>query len=147
MRTLYFEDYEPGWTSSGGAYEVTEAEILEFGGRFDSRPFHVDKAAAEASHFGGLIAPGCLVFCIRSRLGLEQDSVPQLLAGLGVEEMALENPVRPGDVLKLRQDFVDARPSGSKPDRGIVRVKSTVTNQHGEPVMTMIAKLLVARRG
>ena len=146
MRTIYFEDYRPGWFSTGGAYEVTEAEVLEFGERFDSRPYHVDRAAAEASHFGGLVAPGCLVFCIRSRLGLEQDQVPALIAGLGTDEMALLEPVRPGDVLTLRQDFVDARPSASKPDRGIVTIRSTVTNQRGEAVMTMIAKLLVERR-
>ncbi len=147
MRTLYFEDYVPGWSSSGGAYAVTEAEVLEFGERFDSRPFHTDKAAAEASHFGGLVAPGCLVFSIRSRLGLDQDSVPQLIAGLGVEEMALPNPARPGDVLTMRQEFVEARPSASKPDRGVVRVRSVVENQRGEPVLTLVAKLLVARRG
>ncbi len=146
MRTIYFEDYGPGWSSTGGAYRVTEAEVLEFGARFDHRPFHTDRAAAEATHFGGLIAPGCLVFCIRTRLGLEQDSVPDLIAGLGTDEMSLLEPVRPGDVLSLRQDFVDARPSRSKTDRGLVRVRSTVTNQRGEPVMTMVAKLLVRRR-
>jgi acyl dehydratase len=146
VRTLYFEDYLPGWSSSGGAYEVTQDEVIEFGRRFDPRPFHVDAAAAEASHFGGLVAPGCLVFCIRSRLALEQDGVPALIAGLGTEEMDLPNPVRPNDVLTMRQALVDARPSASRPDRGIVRVRSTVENHRGEPVLTMVAKLLVARR-
>jgi len=146
LSVLYFEDYTPGWRSAGGNYTVTEAEILEFGERFDPRPFHVDREAAQASHFGGLVAPGCLTFSIRTRLALQQDAIPELIAGLGVEEMELPTPVRAGDVLSLRQEFVDSRPSASKPDRGIVRIRSVVENQRGEPVLTTIAKILVARR-
>lgn len=146
MRTLYLEDYEPGWCSSGGAYRVTEEEVREMGARFDPRPFHTDPEAARRSHFGGLVASGCHVFCIRSRLVHEQEAGPALIAGLGVEEMDLPNPVRPGDELTLSQVCLDARPSRSRPDRGIVRLRSTLSNQRGEPVLTMVAKFLVARR-
>lgn len=147
MRKLYLEDYTPGWRSSGGTYRVTEEEVREMGERFDPRPFHTDPEAARRSHFGGLVASGCHVFCIRSRLVHELEAGPVLIAGLGVEEMDLPNPVRPGDELSLSQECLEARPSRSRPDRGIVRLRNTISNQHGEPVLTMVAKILVARRG
>ncbi len=146
MRTLYFEDYTPGWSSSGGLYRVTEQELLEMGERFDPRPFHTDPEAARESHFGGLIASGCHVFCIRSRLVHDQAEGPALLAGLGLEVLDLPNPVRPGDELSLSQECVEARPSRSRPDRGIVKIRNTISNQRGEPVLTLVAKLLVSRR-
>jgi acyl dehydratase len=52
---LYFEDYAVGFEMKGGAYEVTEEEILEFGRRFDKQPIHNDPEAAARSHFGGLV--------------------------------------------------------------------------------------------
>ncbi|MBW1885960.1 MAG: MaoC family dehydratase N-terminal domain-containing protein [Deltaproteobacteria bacterium] len=146
MRTLYFEDYTPEWSASGGAYLVTEQELLEMGERFDPRPFHTDPEAARESHFGGLIASGAHVFCIRTRLVHELQDGPALLAGLGLEEMDLPNPVRPGDELSLSQVCIEARPSRSRPDRGIVKLRNTLSNQRGEPVLTMVTKMLVARR-
>ena len=133
MRTLYLEDYAPGWSASGGSYEVTEEEILEMGQRFDPRSFHTDPRAARRSHFGGLVASGCHLFCIRSRLVHDQESGPALVAGLGLEAMDLPHPVRPGDRLSLRQECLEARRSRSRPDRGIVRLRSVVENQRGEP--------------
>ena len=146
MRTLYFEDYTPEWSASGGAYLVTEQELLEMGERFDPRPFHTDPEAARESHFGGLIASGAHIFCIRTRLVHELQEGPALLAGLGLEEMDLPNPVRPGDELSLNQVCIEARPSRSRPDRGIVTLRNTLSNQRGEPVLTMVAKMLVERR-
>ena len=89
MTELYFEDLQPGFQAVSGRYQVTEAEILEFGQRFDPRPFHTDPVAARLSVFGGLVAPGCLVFAIRSAL---VNSLVQRLAyqaGLGLEHMDL----------------------------------------------------------
>jgi len=146
MAELCFEDIEVGSTSSVGEYAVTEAEILEFGRRFDPRPFHSDPAAAAASVFGGLVASGCHVFCIRSWLSSRLDPRPSLVAGLGLEAMDLPTPVRPGDRLSLRVEVLDKRRSSSRPDLGIVRMRNTLVNQRGEPVMTLVAKLLVSCR-
>jgi acyl dehydratase len=147
MADLCFEDIEVGGTNSVGEYAVTEEEILEFGRRFDPRPFHSDPEAAKTSAFGGLVASGCHVFCIRSWLSSRLDPKPALVAGLGLENMDLPTPVRPGDRLSLRVEFLDKRRSSSRPDRGVVRMRNTLVNQRGEPVMTLVAKLLVACRG
>ena len=144
--SLYFEDYELGWESSGGDYLVREDEIREMGERFDPHSFHTDPEAARTSAFGGLVASGAHVFCIRQRLTHEHAAKPALVAGLGAEELDLPNPVRPGDRLTLELECVGRRESRSRADRGLVRLRSTLVNQRGEPVLTMIAKLLVWRR-
>ena len=146
MGELYFEEIEVGATTEVGEYAVTEGEIVELARRFDPRPFHTDPVAAAASSFGGIVASGCHVFCIRSWLSHRLDPRPALLAGLGLESMDLPTPVRPGDRLRLRVEYLDKRLSQSRPDRGVVRMGNTIVNQRGEPVMTLVAKLLVPCR-
>lgn len=146
MGELYFEEIEVGGGAEVGEYLVREEELLELAGRFDPRPFHTDPVAAAASPFGGLVASGCHVFCIRSWLSHRLDPRPALLAGLGLESMDLPNPVRPGDRLRLRVEYLDKRLSQSRRDRGVVRMANTILNQRDEPVMTLVAKLLVPCR-
>jgi acyl dehydratase len=143
---LYFEDYAPDFVTTGGEYRVTSEEILEFGRRFDPQPFHTDPEAAARSHFGGLVAPGCLTFSIRTALVNQLGARPALVAGLGVEKLDLPNPVRPGDVLSLRQSVVSRRLSKSKPDRGIVTLQYEVRNQAEDVVLSMTGQMLVALR-
>ena len=146
-KTLYFEDYSVGFEMKGGTYSVTEEEILEFGRRFDKQPIHNDPEAAARSHFGGLVAPGCLTFCIRTALGNQLPFRPALVAGLGVEKMDLSKPVRAGDVLSIRMLVTDRRASSSRPDRGIITMDHAVLNQRGETVLSMISRMLVELRG
>ena len=146
MCDLYFEDIEVGATARVGEYAVTEAEILEIGRRFDPRPFHTDARAAEASEFGALVASGCHVFCIRSWLSSHLSPRPALVAGLGLESLDLPAPVRAGDRISMEVEYLEKRLSRSRPDRGIVRMRNTLVNQRGEPVMTLVAKLLVPVR-
>jgi acyl dehydratase len=145
-KKLYFEDYPVGFEMKGGRYLVTEEEILEFGRRFDAQPIHNDKEAAARSHFGGLVAPGCLTFCIRTALGNQLPFRPALVAGLGVEKMDLSKPVRPGDVLSLRMLVTDRRVSSSRPDRGIITMEHAVLNQKGEAVLSMTSRMMVEVR-
>jgi len=142
---FYFEDLCPGFAASSGPCRVTEAEILEFGKRFDPRPFHVDAEAAKQSVFGGLVAPGCLIFAMRSRLVNQLKPPIAYQAGLGLENMQLPNPVRPEDQLFLKVECIERRESKSRPDAGIVRLSNVMTNQTGEVVLTMVANVLVAK--
>jgi acyl dehydratase len=143
LATLYFGDYRVGYRAASGPYAVREDEVLEFGTRFDPRPFHTDPVAAADSIFGGLVASGCHVFCIRSWLSTHLDDQPFLLAGLGSESLDLPNPVRPGDELSLEVECIECRPSKSRPGAGIVKMRNVVSNQRGEPVMTLDALMLV----
>lgn len=146
METAYFEDMTEDFVARAGGYLVTEAEILEFGRRFDPQPFHTDPVAAKGSIFGGLVAPGTLVVCARSWLVNHLDRCPAYSAGLGVENMNLLNPVRPGDTLRLEVRVLSARPSQSRPDHGVVTCKNLIFNQRDELVMELTPKMLVRRR-
>ncbi len=66
--------------------------------------------------------------------------------GLGVDELRWPSPVRPGDSLCLETEIVDLRPSRSKPNYGIVRLRNVTTNQRGEIVQMMTASAMVPRR-
>jgi acyl dehydratase len=66
--------------------------------------------------------------------------------GLGVDELRWPNVVRPGDVLTVETEIVDARPSRSRPGFGIIRLRNITTNQRGQIVQTMLASAMVPRR-
>jgi acyl dehydratase len=66
--------------------------------------------------------------------------------GLSVDELQWPRPVRPGDTLRLQTEIVDVRPSQSKPDRGILRIRNVTTNQNGEVVQSFFASILLRRR-
>jgi acyl dehydratase len=67
------------------------------------------------------------------------------IVGLG-GEIAWPRPTRPGDTLRVESEIVEIRPSVSKPQQGIVTVRSTMLNQAGETVYVLTSKLLVLRR-
>lgn len=144
---LYFEDFPPGDVRESPVRTVTRDEILTFARQFDPQPFHLDDEAATRSIFGGLLASGWHTCAIYMRLMWEtflKDTAS--LGSPGVDEIRWVKPVRPGDTLRVRFTVVEAVPSRSKPDRGIVRVLSEVFNQHDEIVMTMRGLGMYARR-
>ena len=146
--TIYFDDIEVGDRSETGGYTFTREEILEFGRRFDPQPFHVDEDAAGRSPYGGLIASGwhtvsaCMGLVVRSMLGARSGS----LGSPGADEIRWLRPVRPGDTLTVTTEVIEKRPSVSKPDRGLVKLRWTARNQDGDDVMTMIGLGIFRRR-
>ena len=146
--TVFFEDIEVGTVRESDGYRVTREEILDFGRRFDPQPFHVDEEAARESPFGGLIASGWHTAAIAMRLTVDTMMGPGKgsLGSPGVDEIRWLKPVRPGDVLTVRCEVTDTRPLESRPDRGLVRTRTTVRNQNGEDVMTMVGLGFFPRR-
>jgi acyl dehydratase len=133
-----FEDYPVGAVFEGGPITVAEAEILDFARRYDPQPMHIDKAAAEAGQFGGLIASGWHTGALMMQL-LEKHFVPKPgnLASPGLDELRWLRPVRPGDRLSLRAIVLSARLSRSKPGQGVVVSHVELLNQDGDAVMTL----------
>lgn len=147
MTYRYFEDFHPGETLALGSRSLSEAEIIGFARDWDPQSFHVDAEAARHSIFGGLVASGwqsCAVFMRLLVDGLLKDS--SALASPGVDEIRWLKPVRPGDRLSGKVTVIEATPSRSKPDRGLVRHLCELSNQRGEIVMTMRTLALFARR-
>jgi acyl dehydratase len=142
---LYLDDLQIGQRFTSGTYLIEAARIKEFAAEFDPQPFHLDESAAEKSVFTGLAASGWYTAAVSMRLlvtgGLK---LANGIIGLG-GEIAWPRATRPGDILRVESEVVGIAPSRSKPDQGIVTVRGTTLNQHGEVVYTLMAKLLVPR--
>jgi acyl dehydratase len=144
---LYLDDFSPGQAFRSASLTVDREQIKAFAAGFDPQPFHLDEAAGGESFFGGLVASGWHTAALTMRLLVDSELKPAGgLIGLGVEEIKWPRPVRPGDTLQVESEVLEARPSKSQPDKGLVRLRSTTRNQHGEAVMVQVATLLVRRR-
>ena len=147
MTELYLEDLHVGDRFGSDRVHVTEESIIDFARDFDPQPFHLDAAAAQRSVFQELVASGwhtaamCMKLFVTGELRLAGGSI-----GLGVDELRWPRPVRPGDTLRLETEILEVRPSRSKPDRGIIRIRNVTTNQRDEIVQSFVASVLVRRR-
>ena len=143
---LYFDDLQVGDRFETETHALDADQIKAFAQQFDPQPFHLDDDAARQTVFGGLAASGWHTAAITMRLLVT--SGPRLANGiLGAgAEVEWKAPTRPGDVLRVHSEVVGLTPSRSRPDRGLVVMRNSTLNQHGDLVQTMTAKLMVARR-
>jgi acyl dehydratase len=102
---------------------------------------------AAGTFFRGLAASGWHTAAVTMKL-LLKDGLPLAggIIGVGVEEVRWPRPVRPGDRLRVETEVLEVRPSRSKPDQGLAKVRTTTLNQNGEPVQVMTSNLVVQRR-
>ena len=143
---LYLEDLHVGQRFISDSYDMDENRITAFAAEFDPQPFHLDEAVAKTSVFNGLSASGWHTAAVAMRL-LVTGGLPlgNGIIGLG-GELAWPRPTRPGDTLRVESEIQEILPSRSKPNQGVVIVRSTTLNQHGEPVYVFTAKVLVFKR-
>ncbi|WP_119421633.1 MaoC family dehydratase [Desertibaculum subflavum] len=147
MNSRYFEDYEQGEIIRGAGITLSESDIIEFAFKYDPQPFHIDKIAASASIYGGLIASGWHVMAVSFRMLVQAGFLGEGSMGSpGLDELRWHLPTRPGDTLLPEVEVMEMRPSSSKPDRGIVMMAYRIKNQKGELVMSLKSAQLVKKR-
>src|SRR5215470_15192872 len=147
MTRQYLEDFTVGQVFGSGRLRVDKEAIMGFAGQFDPQPFHLDEEAAGKSVFRGLAASGWHTAAVTMRLLVEGEFRPAGgILGVGFDELSWPRPVRPGDELHAMSEVLEVRPSKSRPDRGLIRVRTTTFNQNGEPVQIYTGNLLVPRR-
>jgi acyl dehydratase len=143
----YLEDFAVGQTFGSGRLRVDEERIKSFAAEFDPQPFHLDEKAAHDTIFGGLAASGWHIAALTMRLLVEGDLKPASgIIGTGFDEFRWPRPVRPGDELRVESEVLAVRPSKSRPDQGMIKVRTTTLNQDGEAVQVMVGNLIVRRR-
>ena len=143
---LYLDDIRVGQRFSSASHAMDEAQIKAFAAQFDPQPFHLDEHAARNSLFGGLVASGWHTAAITMRLMVRGGApIAGGLVGAGAE-ISWPQPTQPGDILQVESEVVDVRQSRSRPDRGMVSIRSETHNQRGEIVQVLTAKLLVPKR-
>ncbi len=145
-RVLYLDDLRVGQKFSSGTYRMEESRIKSFAEEFDPQPFHLDDSAGQKSVFRGLAASGWHTAAVTMRL-LVTSGLPFAggLVGLG-GEIAWAKPTRPGDTLRVESEILEIKPSRSKPNQGIVTVRSITLNQNGEQVQVLTTKILAFKR-
>jgi acyl dehydratase len=143
---FYLDDLSVGQKFETGTYLMEEARIKSFAAEFDPQPFHLDEAAAKESVFGGLAASGWHTAAATMRMIVDgKFKLAGGSVGLG-GEIAWPRPTRVGDTLRVHTEIVEIVPSRSKPNQGIVKIRNTTVNQHGEEVQVFTAKLMVFKR-
>ena len=147
MDTRYLDDLQAGQRFVSGGITLSEAEIIDFAWRYDPQAFHLDVNAATESPYGGLIASGFQSMTLCFRLFIQSGVLAESSLGSpGIDELRWLAPVRPGDTLHSDVEVLEVRPSASKPDRGIARLKYQAVNQRGEAVLSFIVIHLLRRR-
>src|SRR5262252_8372900 len=147
MAEKYLEDLAPGQKYGSKRIKVDKDRIKSFAAEFDPQPFHLDEEAARRTIFGGLAASGWHTAAMTMRLLVESEFRPAGgIVGAGFDEFRWPLPVRPGDELRLESEVLEVRPSKSRPEQGLIKVRTTTLNQNGEAVQVVVANLVVPRR-
>ena len=147
MDDRYLDDLKVGDRFVTGGITLTEAEIIDFAWRYDPQSFHLDVGAATDSPYGGLIASGFQSLALCFRLFIQTGMLARSSMGSpGIDELRWLAPVRPGDTLHSEIEVQEVRPSSSKPDRGIARLRYQAVNQRGESVLSFVIMHLLRRR-
>jgi len=155
----YFENIRVGDVFEYGRHTFTADSIKAFAVRFDPQPFHVDEAAAERSHFGGLVASGWHTAVAWMRLMVDfrrredeaararGEPVAGIGPALGFRDLKWPKPIYAGDTIEYRSEVIEMRLSDSRPHAGLMTFRSTGINQNGEMVLSLVSTTFVERRG
>lgn len=154
----YFEDLRVGDSFAVGRHTFTADDIKKFARRFDPQLFHVNEAAAARSHFGALCASGWHTAAVWMRLMVDHrrdmaeaarargEAVPGMGPALGFRELKWLKPVYAGDTVTYASEVMEVRLSESRPDFGLMTIRSTGLNQNGEMVISFVSTTFVERR-
>ncbi|GAA0861875.1 MaoC family dehydratase [Sphingopyxis soli] len=145
---LYYEDIEVGVVRRFGSKQVTREEVIDFAGKYDPQPFHLDDEAAANTHFGRLSASGWHTGSMAMRMMVDnmKEHEQAGLGSPGIEDLRWLTPVYPGDTLRCETEVLEKRRSASRPEMGLFKSRLTVFNQHDAPVMTMVSTGLIRVR-
>ncbi|MFT6914511.1 MAG: acyl dehydratase [Motiliproteus sp.] len=143
----YLYDFKLGERFVTPGVTLTESAIIDFAMKYDPQSFHLDVSAAADSLFGGLIGSGFQTLALSFRLFIQSGILEACSMGSpGMDEVRWLAPVRPGDTLYTEVEVLEVKPSTSKPDRGILRMRYIAINQDGERVLSYIINHFVKRR-
>lgn len=143
----FFEDIRVGEITNLGRHTFTADDIKAFAARFDPQPFHLDEALAAGTIFRSLAASGWHTAALTMRLLVDGELKPAGgIVGTGFDEFRWPRPVRPGDELHVESEILEVRSSKSRPDQGLIKVRTTTLNQNNEAVQVQVGNLLVPRK-
>ena len=142
---IYFEDVPVNELRESRSVVMTAEDMIAFAKQWDPQPFHTSEESAVDTPLG-LIASSAHTYALSMKLCVELVKEPSAtVAGLGVDEMRMSYPVRPGDALRLRMNIESKRESKSNPGVGIVVTRMELLNQRDEVVLSYLNSGMVLK--
>ena len=143
----YLEDFRPNtiikhWPGK----TITESDNNLFSLlTMNHHPVHLDQSYAHSSQHGKVLVVGTLVFSLAVGLTV-RDISGRAIANLNYSEINHLHPVHIGDTIYAQTEIVSVRNSKSKPDRGVVKVRTTAVNQNDQPVLSFVREVLIPKK-
>ena len=151
---------KPGWTGRvfedfevGDVYEHPLGRTIHAADNswftlltMNTNPVHFDAAYSARTEFGKPLVNSCLTLAIVTGQSVT-DLSQHAMANLGWDEVRLPHPVFEGDTIYASSEVLEARPSKSRPNVGLVKVKTTGVNQDGATVIEFTRTFMVWKRG
>jgi itaconyl-CoA hydratase len=144
----HYEDFEVGDT-----YEHRPGKtVLESDNHLftlltlNTHPLHFDREYGAATEFGQNLVVS--TYTLALLIGMSVSDLSQkTVANLGMDEVKFTAPVFAGDTLYAESEVLAKRLSASRKGQGIVEVRTTGKNQHGETVCSFKRTMLIPERG
>ncbi len=148
MPGKYFEEFVIGEAfEHQPARTVTETDNLLFTVlSHNPQPLHLDVEFAKGTQHGQILVNSMFNMALVIGLSVGDTTLGTTLGNLGMEKVEFPNPVFIGDTIRASTKVVDIKPSGSRPDRGVVWFEHTGTNQRGQVVCSCLRKGMMMRR-
>ena len=148
MAGRFFEDFEVGATyRHEPGRTLSEADNTWFTLlTMNQHPIHFDAEYASKTEFGRPLVVSTLTLAVLVGLSVA-DTSRNAVANLGWKEIKLPKPVFAGDTLYAESTVLAKRESKSRPDQGIVTIRTLGRNQHREVVCEFERSFLVMKKG
>ena len=144
----YLEDF-----TVGDVYEhrpgrsITESDNTWFTLlTMNQHPLHFDREYGEKSEFGQVLVNSCLTISVVTGMSVS-DISQKTVANLGWDNVRLTGPVFIGDTLYAESEVLSIRESKSRPNQGIVSVRTVGKKQDGTQVISFERSMLIPNRG
>jgi acyl dehydratase len=126
---------------------VTQADNIWFTCvTMNTNPIHFDAEYASRTEFKRPLVNSCFTLALVTGQSVI-DLTINAVANLGWDEVRLPHPLFEGDTVRSSSEVLDARESRSRPNAGVVKVKTTGVNQHGTPVIEFTRTFMIWKRG
>ena len=112
----------------------------------NTNPIHFDAEYASRTEFGKPLVNSCFTLALVTGQSVT-DLTVNAVANLGWDGVKLPHPVFEGDTIRSKSEVLEIRESKSRPNAGIVRVKTTGMNQQGVPIIEFTRTFLIWKRG
>jgi len=148
MAGLYLEDCESGRVIRHALTKsVTESDNMTFSTMtLNPQPLHIDFDFAARSEWGKPLVNSLFTLGLMIGISVHETTLGTLVGNLGMTETVFPHPVFHGDTIRVETEIRSARPSKSKPDRGIVEFEHRAFNQNDALVARCIRQAMILKR-